>query len=93
MEGRGSGGEEVGEEPVEVFKDGVVHGDLAPGVEDVPGVNDDGDRELEGGKGKIEAVANIMSADIPGRRAQAEGPERGKAYRVDADAMFWLAAK
>lgn len=92
VKGRGSGGEEVGEEPVEVSEDGIVHGDLALGVEDVPSVNDDRDGELEEGEGEIEAVEDIMSADVSKRKAQGK-EERREAYRVDADAMFWLAAK
>ena len=91
VEGRGGGGEEVGEEPVEVFEHGIVHGDLALGIEDIPGVNDDGNGELKEGEGKIEAVVEIMSADLLSR-AQGIG-EEGKADRVDAEAMFWLAAK
>ena len=92
VKGGGGGGEEVGEEPVKVLEHGVVHGDLALRIEDVPGVDDDGDGELEEGEGKIEAVGDIMSADVSQRRAQREA-QRGGAYRVDADAMFWLAAK
>ena len=72
LEGGGSGREEVGEEPVEVSEDGVVHGHLALGIEDVPGVNDDGDGELEGGEGKVEAVGGLMSVDVSSRRAQGE---------------------
>ena len=75
MEGGSGGREEVGEEPVKIFEDGVVHGHLALGIEDVPGVNDDGDGELEEGEGKVEAVGDIMSADVSFRRAQGEDRE------------------
>ena len=61
VEDGGGGGEEVGEEPVEVSEHGVVHGHLALGIEDIPGVNDDGNGELEEGEGKVEAVGDLMS--------------------------------
>lgn len=46
------------------FEGGVVLGDLAEGVESVPGVDLDGEGEAgEDGEGEVEAAVVVSSAD------------------------------
>ena len=57
-------------------------------VEDVPSLDFDGDEEVvEEGEGEVESGRVCVQLDCAWDR------ERSRPYLVDAEAMFWLAAK
>lgn len=64
---------------------GVVHGDFASRVEDVPGLDLERDRGVDGGEVELESV---WVGDVSVLGCEWVREMRGGTHRVDAEAMF-----